>query len=306
MSTVLPAVPPRATRVLASPRARRLMHRLGLDPHQLRGSGPGGRIVEKDVQAMAAAATTAPSSKPVAVGATPAPSNLSVMRRAIAEKTAASFSSVPHFYLRAEADVTSLLEVRKELMPQLEREAGVKLTLTDLLLRAMARAVSEFSFANQVWQNNSILTLPSVDLGLVVGLPDGLLIPVLRKVDKLDLTTLAKLRSEATAAARAGKLTAAATQGGAMSLSNLGNSPVDEFAAVIAPGQSSMLAVGRAAPRPFVMNDRLTIRTTLRLCLSADHRVMDGGPAATMLGRIVELLEHPAILMADAGSAPPA
>jgi pyruvate dehydrogenase E2 component (dihydrolipoamide acetyltransferase) len=287
--------PHRQDRVAASPRARRLMRRFGLDPRQLRGSGPGGRILESDVQG--ARRTPAPLNG----GAIPAgPGGISVMRRAIAERTAASFTNVPHFYLRVEADVTSLLELRQKLMPQIEREAGVKLTLTDLLLRAMARVSAEFALARQVWRNNSIVTLPAVDLGLVVGLTDGLFIPVLRQVDKLSLSALAKLRSEMTAAARAGKLTAAQTQGGAMSLSNLGNCPVDEFAAVIAPGQSSVLAVGRAAPRPFMVRDQLTARTTVRLCLSADHRVMDGGPAALVLGRLVEMLEQPVYLMADA------
>jgi pyruvate dehydrogenase E2 component (dihydrolipoamide acetyltransferase) len=275
------------------------MRQLGIEPHQLRGSGPGGRILECDVRTTVAA-TAAPSTQPATVGTTAASGGISVMRRAIAEKTSVSFATVPHFYLRVEADVTSLLELREELVPQVQREAGVKLTLTDFLLRAMARTVKEFPFANQVWRDNSILTLPTVDLGVVVGLPDGLLIPVLRNVDELSLPALARLRTEATTAARAGKLTATQAQGGAMSLSNLGNSPVDEFAAVIAPGQSSILAIGRAVPRPFVVQDQLTVRTTLRLCLSADHRVMDGGPAATMLGQLVELLEHPSVLTTDA------
>jgi len=220
------------------------------------------------------------------------------MRRAIAEKTAASFSSVPHFYLRAEADVTELVALRQELASQWASRGEIKPTLTDFLLRAMALAVPRFPFANQVWKDQSIVTLPTVDLGLVVGLHDGLLIPVLRRVDQLSLAEVVKRRSDAAAAARAGKLGAADTQGAAMSLSNLGNSPVDEFAAVIAPGQSSMLAVGRAAPRPFVVKDQLAVRTTLRLCLSADHRVMDGAPAAELLGRIMELLEEPSRLIA--------
>ncbi|MEI6390164.1 MAG: 2-oxo acid dehydrogenase subunit E2 [Verrucomicrobiota bacterium] len=296
MSTPPAIAPHRINRVAASPRARRLMRQLGIEPHQTSGSGPGGRILEGDVRAAAAAQSTQPATVRTATPSV----GISVMRRAIAEKTAASFATVPHFYLRVEADVTPLLELREVLIPQVQREAGVKLTLTDFLLRAMARTVTEFPFANQVWRDNSILTLPTVDLGLVVGLPDGLLIPVLRNVDKLSLSALAKLRSEITAAARAGELAATQRQGGAMSLSNLGNSPVDEFAAVIAPGQSSMLAIGRAAPRPFVVRNQLTIRTTLRLCLSADHRVMDGGPAATMLGRLVNLLEHPATLMSNA------
>jgi pyruvate dehydrogenase E2 component (dihydrolipoamide acetyltransferase) len=219
------------------------------------------------------------------------------MRRAIAEKTALSFSTVPHFYLRVEADVTALLEAREGLAPAIERAAGVKPTVTDLLLLAMARALVEFPFANAVWQENTLAQLPQYDLGLVVGLPDGLLIPVLRRVDRLGLAALAKARSEAVAAARAGQLAAEATRGGATSLTNLGKVRVDEFAPVIAPGQSSMLAAGRCALRPFVVDGKLAARQTLRLCLAADHRVMDGGPAADFLGRITDLLEQPDLLL---------
>jgi len=135
-----------------------------------------------------------------------------------------------------------------------------------------------------------------------VGLPDGLLTPVLRKVDRLTFAQLVKLRSESVAAARAGRLSAEAAQGGAISLSNLGNSRVDEFAPVIAPRQSSMLAAGRAALRPFVVDGKLAVRHTLRLCLAADHRVMDGGPAGQFLGRLVDLMEHPAALLREAVS----
>lgn len=284
ISTTLPAS--RQNRVVASPRARRLMRQLGLNPRSIAGSGPEGRIIERDVRNQKTA------------GAAAASPGISVMRRAIAEKTAASFASVPHFYLRAEADVTELLILRQDLAKQWASRGELKPTLTDFLLRAMVLAVPQFPFANQVWQNGSIVTLPTVDLGLVVGLADGLLIPVLRRMDRLTLAEAAKRRADAVTAARAGRLGAADTQGAAMSLSNLGNSPVDEFAAVIAPGQSSMLAVGRAAPRPFVVKDQLAVRTTLRLCLSADHRVMDGAPAADFLGRIVELLEKPSQLVA--------
>ena len=298
MSSATPLPARRAKRVVASPRARRLMCQLGLDPYSLRGSGPGGRIVESDIKT---AAVPKPaqwlSPKPAPASVTGA--NISIMRRAIAENTALSFSTAPHFYLRVEADVTSLLDARQQLVPVIEREVGAKLTLTDLLVRAMARTLPEFPFANCIWRNNTILKLPSLDIGVVVGLPDGLLIPILRNAEQLTLAQLAKQRSNLVAAARAGKLSAEAMQGGATSLSNLGTSPVDEFAAVIAPPHSSMLAVGRAAPRPFVVKDELTVRTTLRLCLSVDHRVMDGGPAAEWLGRIVDLLERPAVLVAD-------
>ena len=286
----------RSGRVRASPRARRRLRQLGLDPRQLSGSGPLGRIVEADVKAAVAGKPTVPPSGPVGTAA-PAVGSVSAMRRAIAEKTALSFATIPHFYLRVETDLTPLLDFRREIAPAIEREGSVKPTITDVLVCAMARAVVEFPFANCIWRGDTHVEHPTVDLGVVVGLENGLLIPLLRSADKLGLVELARRRSDLVAAARAGKLTAADTQGGAMSLSNLGNSPVDEFAAVIAPHQSAVLAVGRAASRPYVVNGQLEVRTTVRLCLSVDHRVTDGGPAAAFLGRVVQCLESPAKLV---------
>jgi pyruvate dehydrogenase E2 component (dihydrolipoamide acetyltransferase) len=281
MSTVIERATRRENRVVASPRARRIMRELGVPVSGIKGSGPGGRIVVKDVLAAKR-------------GKASAGTGISMMRRAIAEKTAASFSTTPHFYLRVEADVTALLAFKEQCTPAVVKETGVKPTLSDFLIWAMAQALSEFPYANSVWRQNTIEKLSTVDVGLVVGLPDGLLVPVVKGVDKLTVAGVAKARSALVESAKTGRLSAAETQGGAMSLSNLGNSGVDEFAAVILPGQSSMLAVGRAAPRPFVVNNQLTVRTTMRLCLAVDHRVMDGAPAAEVLGRIVGLLEHPA------------
>ena len=269
---------PTVSTVAISPRARRLAKELGLDYRGLKGSGRSGRIREADVLAAAEGARAGGASS---------------MRRAIAQRTAESFSRVPHFYLRTEVDATALLELREHLLPGIGQAAGVRLTLTDLLLRAQGLALRDCPYANAIWQDGQVVRLPGCDVGLVVGLADGLLIPIVRGANTGDLTSLVKKRASLVAAARAGQLTAEAMQGGASSLSNLGNTCVDEFAAVIAPPQSSMLAVGRAALRPWVEDAQLVARTTLKLCLSVDHRVMDSGAAAKFLGRVVEVLEHP-------------
>jgi pyruvate dehydrogenase E2 component (dihydrolipoamide acetyltransferase) len=215
------------------------------------------------------------------------------MRRTIAQRTAESFSKAPHFYLRTEVAATALLELRERLLPEVQQAAGVRLTLTDLLLRAQAVALRDCPNANAIWLDGQVVRLSGCDIGLVVGLEGGLLIPIVRGADAGGLAALARQRAWLVEAARTGKLTAETMQGGATSLSNLGNTCVDELAAVIAPPQSSMLAVGRAAPRPFVVNGQLAVATTLKLCLSVDHRVMDGGLAAEFLGRVVALIEHP-------------
>jgi pyruvate dehydrogenase E2 component (dihydrolipoamide acetyltransferase) len=229
------------------------------------------------------------------------PAQLSVMRRSIAERTALSFATIPHFYLRAEVDATELVRMREHLAVVIEQECGVRVTVTDFLLRAQALALRDFPDANTVWQNGSLVRADEVGVGVVVGLADGLLIPVIRGADRLSLVKLARERARLVKVARNGQINPAMLSGAASSLSNLGATRTDEFAAIIAPPQSSMLAVGRAALRPFVVGGRLEARTTLRLCLSVDHRVLDGGPAATFLGRIVELLENPSRISQAAG-----
>jgi pyruvate dehydrogenase E2 component (dihydrolipoamide acetyltransferase) len=218
---------------------------------------------------------------------------MSTMRRTIARRTSESFATVPHFYLKSEADATALIALRTQLLPEIESATGVKLTLSDLLLRAQAMALRDCPFANVIWKENELIALSERDIGLVVGMTGGLLIPILRSVDEGSLGSLAKQRVQLIEKAKAGKLSNDAMEGGATSLSNLGNSQVDEFTAVLPQPHSTILAVGRAAPRPFSKDGWIGIRTTLKLCLSVDHRVLDGGPAAEYLGRIVELLETP-------------
>jgi pyruvate dehydrogenase E2 component (dihydrolipoamide acetyltransferase) len=264
-----------------SPRARRRAAALGVDTSQLEGSGCTGRIVEADVLKAIKSETAAPKA------------SLSTMRRAIAKRTAESFATVPHFYLHSEVDATALLELRKQLLPEIETKLGVRLTLSDLLLRAQALALRDIPSANVIWREDGVVTFTSCDVGLVVALSDGLIIPILRSIDTVSLAALARQRASLVEAAKAGKLAAEALEGGATSLSNLGNSRVDEFTAVLPMPHSSILAVGRAVPRALPVDGSVRVRTTLKLCLSVDHRVLDGGPAGEYLGRIVDLLEHP-------------
>lgn len=263
----------RQSRRFASPRARRALTRLGIDLRTIRGTGPRGRIVEADVVRGDRGDTSSSLTK----------------RRVIAQRTSESFSKTPHFYLKVEIDATHLLARRQEL----QGTGPVKLTVTDFLLRAMAGALRACPWANAIWQDDAIRLLSTVDIGLVVGLEDGLLVPVIREADHLDLFGLAERRSELVAAARSGRLSRESMQGGAASLSNLGTQAVDEFQAVIMPPQSTMLAVARARPRPFVVDGQLCVRPTIRLCLSADHRVLDGRPAAEFLSHVVRYLEDP-------------
>ena len=276
-------------RQAASPRARRAMAKAGIDPSGVRGSGPAGRIVEADVRNAAGNARHG--------GGKGRYEPASPMRLAIARRTAESFTTIPHFYLRTEADATALVELRAQIVEEVERDRSVRLTLTDFLLTAMGRALGDCPWANRIWRDEGLLEFPTVDVGLIVAVADGLLAPVVQRADERSLVEMAKERRRLVEAARSGRLPADAVGGAASSMSNLGDCPVDEFGAVIMPPQSSMLSAGRAGPRPFVVDGRLRVRTTVHLCLSVDHRVMDGTAAGRLLGRIVTLLERPALLL---------
>ncbi len=282
-----------------SPRALRVSNSRGLSDAHVTGTGPNGRILEADVLRAIA------SSARAAGGALPAGS-ISTMRRAVAAKVTESFATVPHFYLRSEVDVTSLVQLREQNLEIIEKCCAVRPSLTDFLLRAMALALRDHPQANSIWQNGAIAQLPTIDVGMVMQVGDGLLVPILHHADRLSLTEIARRRIELAEAARSGKASADLFAGGATSLTNLGKRRVDEFAPIISPPQSSMLAVGRLAERPAAFEGRLCLRRTLILTLSADHRVMDGVPAAAFLDRIAELLEKPFLLFCDVSSAPAA
>jgi pyruvate dehydrogenase E2 component (dihydrolipoamide acetyltransferase) len=273
----------------------------GIDAAAIRGTGPGGRIVEADVLRAAANALPAPPQKPAPASKKRdvRAGSISPMRRAVAAKVADSFATVPHFYLRSEVDVTSLVQLRQQNLAAFEKCCGVRPSLTDFLLRAMAQALRDYPTANRIWQNDTIVQLANVDVGLVVQVGDGLMVPIIHHADRLGLVDLVHQRMKLTEAVRSGKTPSDIFQGGATSLTNLGKHRVDEFAPIISPPQSSMLAVGRVAERPAAFEGKLCLRQTMHLTLSIDHRVMDGVPAAEFLDRIVDLLERPFVLLCE-------
>lgn len=267
------------TRRPISPRARRLARERGLDLNRMVGSGPGGRIVSADLHA----------AKPASV------ETLSTMRRAIVRATTQS-AAIPQFSVSAELDASLLVSLREQLVTPILADTGVKLSITDLLLVAQARALAEIPTANAIWRNDAIERLSAVAVGLIVAVDDGLLLPTIAGLDQMPLADVVRRRSEAIQSARSGRQWSDAAPS-ATSLSNLGNSRVDRFTALLMPPQSTMLAVGRIAARPYVVDNQVVARQTLQLTLTADHRVLDGMHAAEYLSRIVEYLEQPARLL---------
>jgi len=276
-------------RRISSPRARAAMNRLGIDSHSISGTGPAGRIVESDVLLFSIEKPNLPEPPPVHLPA-------SGMRAAIARKTAESFATIPHFYLKAEVEVSALIQLKNELGPEFEQMAGVRLSLTDLLIRAQAMALHRCPTANAIWQEGNVVSLSETNVGLVVSIPGGLLIPVISNAGSISLANLGKTRFGAAEEARAGRcLNPQMTC--ATSLSNLGRGAIDEFSAVIPLGQSSILAVGNTKNRAWDVDGRIEARPTVKLTLSADHRVLDGQPAAEYLDAIVSYLSSPLVLL---------
>jgi pyruvate dehydrogenase E2 component (dihydrolipoamide acetyltransferase) len=257
-----------------SPRARKLAISLGIDLSLLRPS-KGDRVTEEDVRNFHERAAPKPS------------------RAVIAQRMAASFASAPHFYVTTHVDVSKLVEFRNANVADLQDQYGVKITYTDFFLRALAIALGEKPAVNSFWTSNQVELLSTVDVSLAVQTPHGLLTPVIRRADTLPLAELAKQRIALTDKARERKLALNEMEGGSATLTNLGAHRIDEFHPILNPPQSVILATGRIAKRPFVVDDTVEARSTVHLTLGADHRVLDGVDAAEFLDRIREMLENP-------------
>jgi pyruvate dehydrogenase E2 component (dihydrolipoamide acetyltransferase) len=281
-------------RILASPKARALARELNIDIASVQAELGCDRVVEADIHEYVrhtrpAAVEQRPPSKSDAAEA--------AARTRIATRVTESVVTVPHFRLTAQAHATDLVRLRMQLQSDFERQAQVHLTFTDLLLRALAVAIKENPQSNASWIDGRVVARKTIDLSFAVQADARLLAPVVRNADGLSLPGLARTRQELVRRAREGRLTAADLEGGGCLLSNLGGMLVDQFDAIINPPQSFAVAVGRIAPRPFVINRELVVRDTVYLTLSADHRVLDGTPAARLLESLVRAIENPGRLL---------
>jgi len=316
-------------RIRISPRASRAAAEAGIDPRTITGSGPGGRITEHDVLAAipgAARALVAASPAAAAAGiiaapgvtAAPAaprvasppanaplavfpvdgeeePRPLNRMRRVIADRLTQSWTSTPHFTVTVAVDVTGLLALRAEL-----KAAGTNLTVTDFVLAATAQTLAEFPDVNSRTDGLSVWPRRRVHLGVAVALPGGLVVPVIRDADRLPIGELHDRTVALASAARGGSLALDDMTGSTFTVSNLGMFGVDEFSAIINPGEAAILAVSSAIPTAVAIGDGLAVRTIMKLTLSADHRLVDGEMGARFLGAIRRRLEDPAAFRQEA------
>ena len=294
-----PAQPAPEGRVFASPAARRVARELGIDYRTLKGSGPGGRIVQADVRAAAAsgtpAAVTAAASGPAAVaGSTP----LAGMRKIIAERMLSSWSQVPRITMQAEVDLTNLLAVREASRQAWENDLGVKVSINDLILFYTARAVRRCPAVNVRLTEDALEQMQDVNIGVAVAVEQGLMVPVIRGADQKSIDAISRESRALAEAARAGALGLDALEGGTFTVSNLGTYGVDHFSAIINHPESAILSVGAARERAVVRNGEVVARTTAFIGINADHRVVDGAPAAEFLSTLKEMLEHPKVMPA--------
>jgi pyruvate dehydrogenase E2 component (dihydrolipoyllysine-residue acetyltransferase) len=300
-----PAAPaaPTGARVKASPLAKKIAAERGVGLESLQGSGPGGRVVAKDVPekgAAPAAAAPAPAPKIQAAAAGQGDQRvpLSGMRRVIAERLLASKTQLPHFYLSIEVDASALMRLRKELNSANESAGLPKLTINDFVLLAVARAASSHPYINASWAGDAIIQYGSVNISVAVAVDDGLVTPVIRDAHKLSLKEISSTVKDFAKRARDKKLKPEEYQGGTITVSTLGAYGIEQFFAIVNPPQAAIVAVGAIVKKPVVnAKNEIVVGERMTVSLSGDHRVVDGAVGAEYLGSLRKLIENPALML---------
>jgi pyruvate dehydrogenase E2 component (dihydrolipoamide acetyltransferase) len=294
------------SRLFVSPIARKLAKERGLDPATITGTGPGGRIVRRDVEDAAVPAAAVPSAAAPAGASAPAAERASVapettspdgvelvphtaMRKAIARRLTESKSTVPHFYLTAECRVDELLALRA----RVNESSSLRVSVNDFVLKAVAAAFQAVPEANVTWSDEGMRVHPSVDIAVAVATDGGLVTPVVRGVEARSLSSVSTAVADLAGRAKAKKLKQSELEGGSFSVSNLGMYGTLEFAAILNPPHSGILAVGAAKPQPIVVDGELAVATVMRCTLSVDHRAVDGALAARWLAAFQQAVENP-------------
>ncbi len=294
-----PKAPP-AGRIFISPRARRLAEEHHIPWQTLRGTGPQGAIVERDVRAylQSQAAVTAPPPTAVPV-ISPAPAAavmraipLEGPRAVIAQRMLESRQTTASVTLMAEVDATALVELREQL-----RQAGIPVSYNDIFLYICGRALRQFPRLNASLEGEAIRLWDEVHIGLAVDTERGLLVPVVRDADRKGLADIARETQRLIERARAGQLTLEEMSGGTFTITNLGMYEIDAFTPIINLPQCAILGIGRIAPRPAVFQGTVAVRHRVWLSLTFDHRLVDGAPAAQFLQRIIQWVEMPHLLL---------
>ncbi|HEX3357198.1 MAG TPA: dihydrolipoamide acetyltransferase family protein [Tepidisphaeraceae bacterium] len=302
-------------RLRVSPLARRMAAEKDIDLKQINGSGPGGRIIQRDIvnfkpsergsqgsQSLGFAKQDKKTSTPTPVLATRSSSGqkevipLTKIRSVIAQRLQQSKQNIPHFYETIDVDAEELVKLRERMNKTIEK-TGVRISVGDFVAKAVATALVQHRAVNAHFNGTEITQYPDVHLGMAVALPNGLIVPVLRNINQMGLAEIRVRSADLVDRARAQKLKQDEMTGATFTVSNLGTYGVREFSAIINPPEVGILAIGGAEKRPVVRNDQLVARTMMTMTLSADHRVVDGATAAEFLRTLKGLLEEPGMML---------
>jgi pyruvate dehydrogenase E2 component (dihydrolipoamide acetyltransferase) len=288
-------LPPRGpgVRTIASPLARRIAKQRNVDLTRIRGSGPNGRILKADVEAVALPGTL-PETTPASAGAAFEDVPHSNVRRVIAERLSEAKRTIPHFYLTIDCDVDALLAARRQAN---EHVPGLKLSVNDFVVRAAALALRKVPAVNAAWMADAIRHFHDVDVAVAVATPAGLITPIVRHADRKSIGRISEEMRELAGRAKAGRLRPEEFQGGGFTISNLGMHGIRQFSAIVNPPQACILAVGAAEQRPVVRNGAIAVATLMTCTLSIDHRSVDGALGAEFLGAFKALIEAPVALV---------
>ncbi|HSJ05819.1 MAG TPA: pyruvate dehydrogenase complex dihydrolipoamide acetyltransferase [Longimicrobiales bacterium] len=307
-------------RLRASPLARRLAEESGVDLATVEGTGPGGRITKRDIEAAVAAGPgradssgeapapeaesrpdrqAAPPAAPARADAGPESEEIPVsqMRKTIARRLVQSNGPVPTFYLTIEVDMTRMMEVRGRVNERLEKD-GVKASINDFVIKAVAAALARHPEVNSAWHDSVIVRHGRVHIGVAVAVEDGLITPIVRDADAKRVRDIAVEVKEMAARAREKKLKPEEYTGATFSVSNLGMFGITEFTAIINPPESGIIAVGAVEDKPVVERGEVVVRPRMRMTMSCDHRVVDGAMGARFLQTLKELIEEPMMMVA--------
>jgi pyruvate dehydrogenase E2 component (dihydrolipoamide acetyltransferase) len=289
MSAAEPSSVVQSASARISPKARRLAEELGVDIATVRGTGPGGEILASDVQA-APAAPVAPTQTEAKSTNLEVPSTLG---RLMAERTTQSWSTVPHFFVTREIEAVALNQYRDKLAAEIERLHNIHITHTDVLVALTARVLLKHPRLNSSWTVDGIRLHDHVNMGVAVAVNDGVVAAVIPNAHTARLPEISQQRRDIVERARAGKLRPADIAGATFTISNLGMYHVDQFSAIINPPQAAILAVGTIADRVVAVEGKPTVRLTITLTLSCDHRAADGARAAMFLNDLADAVLHP-------------
>ena len=295
----VPSITTADGRVKASPVARRMALEAGINVAMITGSGPGGRVVKSDIEAVISTKTkttppqtvvkTAPKI-PVSVAPEPRVEEASQMRKAIARRLVQSIGPIPHFFLTIEIDMGRTLELRTSLNDRFPDE---KIGVNDLFLKAAAEALTRHPMINASWENDTVRYHGTVDLSIAVAVEGGLITPVLRDAGRKELRQISVEAHDLIQRARGKALQPEEYQNGTFSISNLGMFEIDQFTAIINPPEAGILAIGRTIEKPVVVSGEVQVRKRMRATMSCDHRVIDGASGAEFLDTFKTILENP-------------